>query len=119
MKRISAIVAVLSLFGFGGVASAPEAEALGTTHVKCTYYDTATGYSTSRSGGFTTNGGVCGQAKVRLFYQTYNGSPTYYTGWTYSSSTATRSHPGNLVRGGNHGVSNPAALFSSAKNFSS
>lgn len=109
----------VALAGSAVLLAAPTASALGTTHVKCTNYNTATGFSSTSSGGFTTNGGVCGTAKVRLFYRTHPGSPLYYTAWRSSTTTATVANPGNLVQGGNHGVSNPATLFSSAKNFSS
>ncbi len=103
----------------GSVLFSAPALALGTVNTKCTHYDTSTGFSSSGAGGFTTNAGVCGESKVRLMYRTYQTSPLYYTGWTYSSSTALRNHPGNIVIGGNHGVANPAAAYSSAKNYNS
>lgn len=119
MKKIAGALLTFALVAGGSVVMAAPAHALGSVPKKCTYYDTATGYSSVVNGGFTSNGGVCGTAKSRLFYQTYSGSPTYYTGWTYNSSTAFTPHPGNSVRGGNHGVSNPAALYSDAKDFNS
>lgn len=116
-RRITAAIAAVMLAAAGVLVSAPAAQALGTKYVKCTYYDTASGYSSSKSGGFTTDGGVCGTAKARLFYRTYPGSPTYYTSWSYNSSTAFVSHPGNTVLGGNHGVSSPAPIGEAARNF--
>lgn len=117
-KVAGAIVAFGLVVG-GSLAAAAPAQALGTVTKKCTNNETATGYSSAVNGGFTTNGGVCGTAKSRLFYQTYNGSPTYYTSWTYNSSTAFTRHPGNSVRGGNHGVDNPGLAFTGARDFNS
>lgn len=119
MKRLVTSLSTIAL-GLGGLlAAALPASALGTTTTNCTYYVTVTGYSSSNNGGFTTNGDVCGIAKVRLAYGLYSGSPTYYTSWVTSSSTAFQPNPGNIVYGGNHGVSNPALLYTSAKNFNS
>jgi hypothetical protein len=119
MRKLAVAAIAFLLAGAGTVVSAPDAHALGTVHRQCTHYNTATGNSTSGAGGFTTNAGVCDQAKVRLMYRTYNGSPSYYTGWTYASSTAIRHHPGNIVIGGNHGVADPALAFLSARDFNS
>lgn len=117
-KIASGVLAVLLALSGSVLLSAP-ALALGTVNKNCTHYNTSTGYSSSGAGGFTTNGGVCGESKVRLMYKTYEGSPLYYTGWTYASSTAVRQHPGNIVIGGNHGVADPATLYASAKNYNS
>lgn len=119
MRKVAFAAIVGLVVSGGGVMGASDAHALGTVHKQCTNYNTATGESTSSQGGFTTNAGVCGTAKVRLFYRTYTGSPLYYTNWVTSSGTARTGHPGNLVQGGNHGVSNPAGAFASAKDFSS
>lgn len=115
-----------SLVLFGAVTAlsllfpgAPDASAIGTVNKKCTYYDTATGYSSRSNGGFTTNGGVCGTAKVRLIFNTHPGSPTYYTGWVYSTTTAVVSGPTSGVIGGNHGVSNPGGAYTDAEYFTS
>lgn len=118
-RRISSAIAALALAAAGAIVSAPAAQALGTVDVKCTNYDTTTGYSSKSNGGFTTNGAICGKAKARLFYTTYPGSPTCYTSWVYSSTTAFVSNPGNTVGGGNHGVADPAWAFPGAKNFNS
>lgn len=119
MRKLAVAAIAFFLAGVGMVGAAPNAHALGTVHKQCTHQSTATGNSTSGAGGFTTNGGVCGKAKVRLMYYTYTGSPLYYTGWTVASSTAIRQHPGNIVIGGNHGVDDPAPAYSSARDFNS
>lgn len=46
--------------------------------------------------------GDCGTVKVRVAYTIYPGSPTYYTGWTTGSSTATSPNPGNTQVLSNH-----------------
>lgn len=101
------------------LAAAGPSSALGTTNRDCTGDMQAIGYSSLKNGGFTTSAGYCGKHKARLFYILYTGSPTYYTGWVYSNSTAFVTNPGNIVRGGNHGVDNPALAYPEAKNFSS
>ncbi len=118
LKIASGVLAAMMALSGPVLFSAP-AHALGTVNKKCTHYETSTGFSSSGAGGFTTNAGVCGESKVRLMYRTYQTSPLYYTGWTYSSSTALRNHPGNIVIGGNHGVKSPAAAYSSAKDYDS
>lgn len=90
-----------------------------TTTVNCTGDITITGYSSPSNGGFTTNGKYCGTAKVRLLYKTYSNSPTYFTPWQTSKETATAKNPGNIVLGGQHGVSKPAPAYPEAKNFTS
>jgi hypothetical protein len=119
MRKVASAAIVGLLVSGGALVGASDAHALGTVHRQCTHYNTATGESTSSQGGFTTNAGVCGTAKVRLFYRTYTGSPLYYTNWATSSGTARIGNPGNLVQGGNHGVSDPAGAYGSARDFSS
>lgn len=118
MKRLATSLAALGLILGGLVIGAGPAAALGTTNVKCTYYDTSTGFSSTSDGGFTTNAGVCGTSKVRLLYRTYAGSPLYYTAWVYSSSTAFI-NPGTIVVAGNHGVSDPAGCCTNARDYNS
>ncbi len=101
------------------IITSPAAQGIGTVNVKCTNYNTAAEFSSATKDGFTTNGGVCGTAKVRVHYKTFASSPTYATAWVYSSATAVVKNPGNTVLGGSHGVDNPAGAFSSAKNFES
>jgi hypothetical protein len=121
MRRVLLSIIVSMAMLPGTLILAPAAQAIGTVNKQCTHYDTATGYSSSTNGGFTTNAGVCGEAKVRLAYKLHTGAGalTYFTAWTYSKTTALRAHPGNIVLGGSHGVSNPAGCCSSAKNFES
>lgn len=100
-------------------ASSVPASALGSTYRDCTGDQQVNAYSSASNGGFTASAGYCGRNKARLFYQIYSGSATYYTAWKYGSQTAFVSNPGNLVRGGNHGVDDPAPAFPGAKNFNS
>ncbi len=109
MKRRKQAIATLAVvLGVAGsiVVSAP-AFALGTHTEPCTIDYSYAGTSTASSGGSTyqTTANGCGTVSVRLFYQTYPGSGTYYTAWKSASLSVTTPNPGNTVLGGQHKVS--------------
>ncbi len=80
------------------------ASALGNKTGNCSPSSTFNGYSgqTNPSQTWTIYGDVCGRLGVRVFYQTYSGSPIYYTAWSYGYNSVYRNSPGNTVLGGNH-----------------
>lgn len=83
------------------------ATANGNAYKSCTQNFTVTGKSSQSVGGQTASPTDpnpdlgCGSAKVRVFYQTYTGSPVYYTGW-YTASGIVTHNPGNTILGANH-----------------
>lgn len=104
MGALSAVVAA------GLVLPASAATANGTGSKTCAYGVSANGSSNRSYAATSTPGSVCGSAKARALYQTYSGSPVYYSSWVSSSGTAI-ANPGNTVVGGNHDLSNPAPAY--------
>jgi hypothetical protein len=102
--RVGITMCALAAAAGGMTVSAPSASALGYNAWLCGQDNQWAGQSTATNGGSTKNLGTCGTASVRLFYQLYPGSPTYYTGWVSGNPYAYKSNPGNTVLGGNHKV---------------
>lgn len=115
-KRVLAFLGAACLSLAALVAASPNAQALGTAYQNCAQSLTVTGKSSS-SGGSTsapTNSNPdlgCGVAKVRVAYQTYPGSPTYYTSWK-SASGIVSYNPGNTVVGAQHDCGYKAPAYS-------
>ncbi len=103
LNRLSAVVAAASAGALALVAIPTAAWAdysrpyncSNNTQVIATYYENAGGRSSEILGD-------CGTMSVRVTYQTYPGSPTYYTSWVYNSASAYRGSTGNLQLATHH-----------------
>jgi hypothetical protein len=105
-----AVSAVIVAIAAGLVLPASAASANGTGSKTCAYGVSANGSSNRSYAATSTPGTVCGSAKARALYQTYSGSPVYYSSWVSSAGTAI-ANPGNTVVGGNHHLTDPAPAY--------
>lgn len=122
-QRVLAFGAVFAFVVASQAMVVTSASANGTKYKNCASSLSVTGKSSQSLGGQTaapTNPDPdlgCGSAKVRTFYRTYFGSPTYYTGWSTASGIVTN-NPGNTILGANHDCTYKAPAYTSGFPFS-
>jgi hypothetical protein len=114
IKKSGAISSTVAAAALLVLAVGGPANALGSKSLQCAFANSFSG--SSYSYGAQTqqeNNSGCGNVGVRYFYQTYAGSPVYYSGWSYASRAVGIS-PGNIGLGGNHKVTSPGLFYGSS-----
>ena len=94
-------IAVLAFFALAINLFVVNPSAATTAAWNCNAITNYIGQTNSERGRTYTSSGGCGTMGVQLAYRTYNGSPTYLTGWTYDATSAYRS-TSNIMAYGRH-----------------